>query len=369
MDLNFHYYVTYSAARRAGASAGDARLIARAARYVDECDGVTVQSASTIVFEDMLDVFDRSGAQRRTQALIWPVFHFLPGDYASFRGEMRGGQGPLTPEKMLICGPESKLAGAVVQGAKQSYDGGQDREKALLRIGIAMHVLADTFAHQGFAGIASYDLNEVCQVKHIVPGKDAAPEDILDDVRYRPGDYSPAPTRSSFGYLGHGRIGTCLDLPCETLHYKAQWHGEGDPWITRYNPLEFYCAYLQMTDAMRYILGGGEAAPFDVRMDRSALIDQRGPQWEETREMLGVFLRSASDEDLASAWYDYTERAEQEAGGPGLWAVQPYEPFGGPKERGEQREKFLKAAKEHLTLVWDECQPLRDYIGGLAGGR
>ena len=32
MDLNFHYYVTYSAARRAGASAGDARLKSEAKR-------------------------------------------------------------------------------------------------------------------------------------------------------------------------------------------------------------------------------------------------------------------------------------------------------------------------------------------------
>lgn len=48
MDLNFHYYVTYSAACQAGFSPDDALLIAQAARYVDEYDGVTVQSTSSI---------------------------------------------------------------------------------------------------------------------------------------------------------------------------------------------------------------------------------------------------------------------------------------------------------------------------------
>lgn len=360
MDLNFHYYVTYSAACQAGFSPDDALLIAQAARYVDEYDGVTVQSTSSIFFDNIRDSFDAGGAQRKAQALIWPAFHFLPGDYASICGDMPDGGDPSKLETMLICGPESRLTNAIVQGAKQCYAAGGDREKALLRIGITMHALADTFAHQGFAGVASRDVNEVNQVMHITPGKGAAPEDVLARVWYKPGDYSPAPSRKSFGYLGHGRIGTCLDVPSETLHYLARWHGAQDPWVTRYNPLEFYCAYLQMIEAMRYILSGDENDSFHNRVDRGGLIDQRGTRWAQTRKVLIVFLHSTDDEKLAEAWRDYTKR--EPSADKALWAEQPYRSPGGS---AEQKQRFLDAAKEHLRLVLDACKPLRDYISGL----
>lgn len=49
-------------------------------------------------------------------------------------------------------------------------------------------------------------------------------------------------------------IGAYADIPSEFLLYQVQWRDPGHSWTLRYNPLEFYCAYLQMTVAMRYIL-------------------------------------------------------------------------------------------------------------------
>ena len=366
MDLNFHYYVTYSAARKAGFSDADALLIACAARYVDECEDVTVQSIGTIFRDNLKDTFETEKVRRAVQAVIWPAFHFLPGDYEAFEDYLttQYRRGQRRSEYKLICGPESRLIDKLVQAAKECYQGSGDdqekRKKALVRTGIAMHTLADTFAHQGFAGISSYDVNEVYQVMHLPPETGRAPEELFTvqpELKKRfakisycvPGRYSPAPSKSSFGNLGHGRIGAYADIPSEVLLYRAQWRDPRASWILRYNPLEFYCAYLQMTDAMRYILDSDATASFQTRMDRFTLLDQK---WAETREAVNVFLQAKDDKKLAQVWKEYA--ASQD-----LWTGQAYQSF---EESEEQKERFIKAAREQAELILMNCPDLADYI-------
>lgn len=366
MDLNFHYYVTYSAAHKAGFSDADALLIACAARYVDECEDVTVQSFGRIIRDNMKDSFEDEKLRRAVQAVIWPVFHFLPGDYEAIEDYLttQYGSGQKLSEYHLICGPESRLTDKLVQAARECYQGsGDDQEKrknALVRIGIAMHTLADTFAHQNFAGIASYGVNEVHHVMHLPSKTGRAPEELFTPqselkkqftrINYCvPGRYSPAPSKSSFGNLGHGRIGTYPDIPGEVLLYRAQWRDPRAPWILRYNPLEFYCAYLQMTGAMRYILDNDPSSSFQNRMDRFTLLDR---EWAETRKAVNVFLQATDDQKLVPAWREYTA-------GQDLWTDRTYRSLG---ESEELKERFIKAAGEQIELVLTNCPDLADYI-------
>lgn len=366
MDVNFHYYVTYSAAHKAGFSDADALLIACAARYVDECADVTVQSYGTIILDNLKDTFETEKVRRAVQAVIWPAFHFLPGDYEAIEDYLttQYRRGQKRSEYKLICGPESRLTDKLVQAAKECYQGSGDdqekRKKALVRIGIAMHTLADSFAHQGFAGISSYDVNEVHHVMHLPPETPCAPEELFTlqpELKKRfarinycvPKRYSPAPSKSSFGNLGHGRIGTYADIPSEVLLYKAQWRDPKDPWILRRNPLEFYCAYLQMTDAMRYILDDDPNASFQNRMDRFTLLDR---EWAETRQAVNVFLKAKDDQKLVQVWQEYA--ADQ-----GLWTDRAYQSF---EESEEQKKRFIKAAGEQIELVLTNCPDLVDYI-------
>lgn len=366
MDVNFHYYVTYSAAHKAGFSDADALLIACAARYVDECENVTVQSLGTIIWDNLKDTFETEKVQRAVQAVIWPAFHFLPGDYESIEDYLttQYRRGQKRSEYKLICGPESRLICKLVQAARECYQGSGDdrekREKALVRIGIAMHTLADSFAHQDFAGISSYDVNEVYDVMHLPQGTGCTPEELLTaqlELKKRftrisycvPGRYSPAPSKSSFGNLGHGRIGAYVDVPGEVLLYRAQWRDPRTSWILRYNPLEFYCAYLQMTGAMRYILDNDPSSSFQSRMDRFTLLDR---EWAETRKAISTFLQAADDQKLARAWQEYT--TDQ-----GLWTDQAYRSL---EESEEQKERFIEAAGEQVELVLMNCPDLVDYI-------
>ena len=366
MDLNYHYCVTYSAARKAGFDLDDALIIAWSAWYVDKCKNVTVQSTERIFLDNLKDVYEEEAIHRAVQAVIWASFHFLPGDYEAIRNYQTAGHE--TDQKYhLICGPESFLVNTLVQAARDRYqtsgDGPDEKKKALMRIGIAMHTLADSYAHQSFAGISSKEINEVYHVKHRTTGHGSASQERFTKVWYVPlKEYSPAPTDKSFGYLGHGRIGTCLDVPSEVLRYQSSWRAPRVSVITRDNPLEFCCAYFQMIDAMRYIRSNdSEGLSFSNRMDRFALADREGTGMDEEREVMDIFRQATDDKKLAQVWQEYAKPR-------GFWGGhRPYPPEDSKdpeaaKEFQARNRLFVGEAMEQTMLVLANCPSLVSYI-------
>jgi hypothetical protein len=152
MQIDGHNTATYVAARLAGFSFQEAEKIAYAAQYVDDAT-----NAGLVIFEGSPFMYSRIASAHKMidyanlvnveNHLAWMPFHFLPGN---------GGMGAdatndLTALERLICRPDSVVARDMLRYAFQ------DRElpRALHRLGIAMHVYADTFAHQGFVGALS----------------------------------------------------------------------------------------------------------------------------------------------------------------------------------------------------------------------
>lgn len=351
MEQNFHYHATYTAAVAAGFSPGDATVIARAAQYVDECNGVTVQGTGTLLWKNLLDTIPGFNKSIQEVLHIWPVFHFLPGNYNAIQPyvdpQISSSSKPhlqLAPQ--LICGSESPLTAQLVAHTQTDFGNTQTSEtQRLQRIGITMHVLADTFAHQGFAGIPLSAINEVWDVKRAEPGGDLAAK------RYMPLRYSPGLTASSFGYLGHGRIGHLTDQPGDTFLYRAAWKNAArDNWVSRYNPLEFYCAYLQMTEAMAYI--SGNTTQFSNYIDRGQLLDQRGPRWAATRPFLAAMEAAGTDQGFPEAWYAVL---------PAIQRPQPYTPYDSVTEAGLIRS-FTAAAQAHQAVVLGNCPALVSYL-------
>lgn len=347
MEQNFHYHVTYTAAVLAGFSPEDGQKIARAAQYVDEC-GVTVQSAGTLIWDNLWDTFP-GNQQIREVLKTWPVFHFLPGDYAVIRNEvdppLRDSSRPaLQLAAQLICTPESKLVREMVEAAKDAY-GGEPTDANLQRVGIAMHVLADTYAHQGFAGIPLACVNEVREVQEMK--RDGG----FGSKRYQFLEYSPALFSHSFGYLGHGRIGHLVDQPGACFAYRAAWKNPvGDDWAVRYNPLEFYCAYLQMKEAMEFILG--KRPQFSNYLDRGLMLDRRWSGWAETQRFLRALEEAGTDAGLPDRWYGVAKDVER----PGRYA-----PYSGDAEQG-LIDSFQTAAQAHRQMVLERCAPLQAYL-------
>lgn len=194
MQIDFHHAVTYLSARLAGYTAAEAEVIAHAAQYVD--DSVT---------ENVIDFnsgarFNRIASAHRMLDLqnmsyadglkVWQPFHFLAGNGNLARGSDPAG----SFIQKLICRPDSQIAREMVYAAFADVE----KSYALHRIGIAMHVYADTWAHQGFAG-THHTINDISNVEAPALGTvERIQADLLEKA---------APP------VGHGQAGVLPDMP------------------------------------------------------------------------------------------------------------------------------------------------------------
>lgn len=352
MDINFHYHVTYTSAVEAGFTPAQAHIIARAARFVDEAEDVSVQTPTKIAIKNIIDTFNFSNSEVKRIASIWPVFHFLPGDFiniaASVKRELVTSPNALLAKATsLICGAESSLVEHIVNAARARYNANPDNA-ALIRIGITMHVLADTFAHQGFVGFPMASVNEVREVYVDSPTEEFERSRWMPIASLRGREvYSPAFSEMSFGYLGHGRIGHLPDKPGITFRYVPAWLNiNSETCIYRSNPIEFYCAFMQMTNAMQYINGG--FGSFNREIDRGIFFDARGGISADVQRYISLFMQAPEDSALGSVW---TGRFGNPVG--------PYQIL-----TGSDRAAFDNEAAAHRNEVLNACPQLRAYIQG-----
>ena len=174
MQEDFHYYATYSAAFLAGYSHEESLDIAYSAQFVDLCSktflaGIKapVKAATTQLQLEMMDTrMDIIGLQEITR--IWSSFHFLPRD---LHNKKKWRTKLYNDKYRLICGPNGNLVKKTVDLAK----GG-----TLQAAGIAMHVLADTWAHTYFAGTPSLVINNTYDEFYEIIPAEMVREDITE---------------------------------------------------------------------------------------------------------------------------------------------------------------------------------------------
>lgn len=254
MQTDFHYYATYCAAFLAGYSHEDSLTICYSAQFVDWCSRTylsrlkaPLSAATTQLQLELMDAgTDPVGLQDITR--IWASFHFLPRDlYAPkekcskrYRNKFR-----------MICGPNSDLAARTVELAKG---------KSLQAAGVAMHVIADTWAHQYFAGTPSLVINNTNQhFYEILPEGDrkiqfrhsASLPDDLEKSIYTCSLFQSS--ENSIMNLGHGRAGHLPDYSFIRYRYLPAW-GDYEE-IVKDNPKEYYNAFCQLIYAMQYLRG------------------------------------------------------------------------------------------------------------------
>ena len=258
MQEDFHYYATYCAAYLAGYDHRESQDIAYSAQFVDMCsrtlldkiqapsDAVTTQ----LKLELMEARTDSVGLQDITR--IWAAFHFLPKDLYAQK-EKRPKR--YMDKYRLICGPNGDLVVKTVQLAKG---------RPLQSVGIAMHVLADTWAHANFAGTPSLVINNTnYEFYELFPSKGgyrekeitfvhkpSAPDD-LDNSVYTNSLYQSS--EKSIMNLGHGRAGHLPDYSFIRYRYLPAW-GDYEE-VIKDNPSDYMHAFTQMIQAMKYIRG------------------------------------------------------------------------------------------------------------------
>ena len=254
MQTDFHYYATYCAAFLAGFSHEESFDICYSAQFVDWCSRTYLSrlkaplaAATTQLQLELMDAgTDSVGLQDITR--IWASFHFLPRDLYAVREKCSK---QYRNKYRLICGPNGELVGKTVTLAKG---------KSLQAAGVAMHVIADTWAHQYFAGTPSLVINNTnYHFYEILPEGERK-------IRFRHSTSLPDDTErsiytcslfqsseNSIMNLGHGRAGHLPDYSFIRYRYLPAW-GDYDE-IVKDNPSDYYYAFCQLIYALQYLRG------------------------------------------------------------------------------------------------------------------
>ena len=272
MQEDFHYYATYCAAHLAGHTPQECRDISYCAQFVDLCsrtflktlDAPRAAATTQLQLELMEARTDIVGLQDITR--IWSSFHFLPRDLHADPG--RGGR-RYRHKYQLICGPNGALVADTVELA---------RGHGVQAVGIAMHVLADTWAHRYFAGTPSLVINntnrsfyellgegEAARERQVVFRHNPSAPDDVEQGLYVGSVYQQG--ENSIMNLGHGRAGHLPDYSFARYRYLPAW-GDYEE-ILKDNPADYWQAFCQMVYAMRCLRVG---EPFELnRYDYDAV--------------------------------------------------------------------------------------------------
>ena len=266
MQQDFHYYATYCAAILAGYSHEESMTVCYSAEFVDHCSrsllkGIKgpAKAATTQLQAELMDArTDAVGLHDITR--IWSSFHFLPAD---LNAQVKGGR-RYRNKYRLICGPNGDLVAKTVETAK---------DKSLQAAGVAMHVLADTWAHRYFAGTPSLVINNTNYYFYEIMGEgDDAPSrrinfrhspnnpDDLEEGKYTNSVYQSS--ENNIMNLGHGRAGHFPDYSFARYRYLPAW-GEYME-IVKDNPSDYMQAFCQMVYALKYLRGSEAAFAVDT---------------------------------------------------------------------------------------------------------
>ena len=257
MNADFHYYATYCAAALAGYSHAEALEICYSANLVDHCTQALLTkvhgpaaAATTQMQSELIDArTDIIGLQNITR--IWASFHFLPRDLYA---EINYGSKNYRQKYRLICGPNGDLLVKTVQLAK---------DKNLQAVGVAMHILADTWAHTYFAGTPSLVMNnsegffelipdgETLKRHPIVFGHNPVTVDNVEKESYTASVHQSS--ENSIMNLGHGRAGHLPDYSFIRYIFMPAWGDYNE--ILKDNPHDYLQAFAQMVYAMQYLHG------------------------------------------------------------------------------------------------------------------
>jgi len=193
MQKDMHFAGTYIAARAAGFGHAEADTIANSAQYVDDATkGGFIRFNNGALFQRTASCHTMATPENLSDLqnhLAWMPFHFLPGnDGANYADR-------------LICRENSQIAKDMVE----SCIADRDLPQGLHRLGITAHVLADTFAHQGFAGM----IHPVNTVTELFSEDPVLHRSITTQIQTLWGEaiHRGAPM------LGHGLAHTYPDLP------------------------------------------------------------------------------------------------------------------------------------------------------------
>ena len=351
MNIDFHYGVIYVVSRLGGLDRNQAQVVAHACQYIDDSTvpGL-LKFAGGETFERFASahqMFDYKNTDNDQNRIVWAPFHFLPAAQGS------------TLEEKAICRPNSEVAKKMVRGAL----GMHSAPNGLHRLGVALHVYVDTWAHQGFSGTES-KYNKITSLvgddhdEGTWLGKLKAKADVLvDNVEARALDIVSG--------LGHGAALHFPDMPWAKWKY-VNGHGQH---IERENLPDFIEAANMACKVVQAFVSGTQdfetqkGLPAKAKDDlRNLLGSNRDHDAMKRFEVFCQKVAAGAIDGLKENIPPYVPK------GPGSWraaatgieAIQDdgnTKPNWSPAFETSDYRKFHDAVKEHRFVVTQEILP------------
>lgn len=269
MQLDFHYYAIAVLARAAGFHPQDALTIAYASQYTDDAVATDpLRLGDTGLYFD--PVCTAHALIPDPALLTWNVqkdilipFHFLPPERLNKESSVYG----------YVTQKNSRFSKDLLNYAARE----KDFTRRLCAIGLALHVVADTWSHHGFSGRIYQQENCVDRVE-VIENKPPLRRFAGDATLILPP-------------LGHAQVGDLPDPPYCRWKYKV--NGE---WIERSNPKD----YLQAARTIYLRLRR-------MRKDREALI----VPWKDIEADIKYLLATPSTTSLLDTLLDWDKDLER----------------------------------------------------------
>lgn len=241
MQIDFHHAATYVIARYAGFGHREAETVAYCAQYVDDATNKGIiyfeNGAMYHRISSAHKMLDYNNFKELANHQVWIPFHFLPGN-----GNLPAGENPEEHFiNKIVCTPDSFIAREMVNSCIRE----QDSPYGLHRLGITMHVYADTWAHQGFAGV-QHKINAITALDD----NDNVDPVFVDRLKGYFGDIFESVASNFVGDalpLGHGAALSHPDKPFLSWSY----YDHNRRVVRRNNTDEFTTAADKMCQAMQ----------------------------------------------------------------------------------------------------------------------
>lgn len=353
MQIDFHYDMLYVLARYACFDRQDAEIIAHSSQYVDDAEhgGIIkfTNYPSYYHIRTAHKMLDRENWNATANFNTWVPFHFLPGNISD-----TGGDEEIAYLSKLVCKADSAIANEMMKECirqKNEYNG-------LHRLGLSLHVYADTWAHQNFAGIAD-KLNQTTDIDVLY--KVQLPQEILREFGNEvfnlfADDYLP---------LGHGSVQAYPDIP----FIKWSYYDHAGVKLEIENYKRYIAAAQEIFKYLkRYQLGIPDAVVEELPIDvKSKLLDLL-ENIKGNRQQRHMLWQKKMDED----YFGFHDRAcPYASNGQNSWkgialstdkadvnAVYTID----SSFYVSDWKRFHDAAKEHLNFVMNELLPKYEIV-------
>jgi hypothetical protein len=140
MNIEFHYYMTKYLALNAGFEEDEAEIIAYSSQFTDDNFlQLNILTDNDTTYQNYVSQVADITNPPLKKLRIHMLYHYFPGDPVSPKSRRRDGK-----MHLLMTTPGSSIAQDVFYSVNQNDN--------LYALGIASHMLADTFSHQNFIG-------------------------------------------------------------------------------------------------------------------------------------------------------------------------------------------------------------------------